>query len=114
MRLINKSRRTLAVLSTLLLLGVCEKRGVSLESRIGGAGRGVLTAAGGMTAKARAGGFSPAGREPETAEAAPPVIRGILKLSISVSLARRRIKSSARRLSALPNAGRTLLAAIAE
>ena len=99
MKIMNKSsRRILALISTLILLGMCEKRGVSVESGIGRvsemAGSNVP---GDIPKDGRVGYASVSGKfgyseNSDTAEGVPAVVRGVLDLSISIALVRRQIR----------------------
>ena len=98
MKIMNKStRRALALISTLVLLGMCERRGVSLESGISRVSeRAASSVPSGIHKDARVGyarmsskrGYS----ERAEAESVPAVVRGMLELSISASLVRRQIR----------------------
>lgn len=111
MRIINKpARSVLALILTVILLGMCEKRGISVEPGIGRASapvasrvarnvhKGSRVGYAGMNEKQRYSGSS------EAAESVPALVRDMLELSISVSLVRRQIRELG---SAVETAGRS-------
>ena len=98
MKIMNKSaRRILLLIPSLILLGLCEKRGASVESGLGRVSETAASSApsgihkGGRVGYARMSS-KPGYSERSEAESVPAVVRGILELSISASLVRRQIR----------------------